>query len=119
MIKIIYFIIYFSFCLMLAEDNATRIEKGKRIKHFWNGFYHLLWASFAYLLFGFKAGVSVLLIGRLAFDTALNIFRDLPIDYVSPDPKSIVDKVEKYLFKSDGYTPKIIYLALLICLQIV
>ena len=119
MIKLIIYIFYFCFCLVLAEDNATKIQKGIKIKHFFNGLLHFLWASVTYYFFGFKAGVSVLLIGRVTFDTALNIFRDLPIDYVSPNPKSIVDRVEKYLFNSDYFTPKIIYLAILICLQII
>lgn len=118
MLKLLYLIAYGFFCVFLAEDNAKRIEKGQRIKHFWNGLIHVSSAVLGGYFFGWKLGLSVLIVARLVFDTALNLLRGLPLDYVSPKPKSIVDKVEKYLFKLDAFTPKIIYLALLICLQI-
>jgi len=114
----VYLFLYACFCVFFAHVNSEWIKNDRAIKHFWNGLIHVSSAVLGGYFFGWKLGLSVLIVARLVFDTALNLLRGLPLDYVSPKPKSIVDKVEKYLFKLDAFTPKIIYLALLICLQI-
>ncbi len=116
MMQLIYLILYGIFCIWFAQLNADWIEEGKKIKHFWNGLIHLTSASLAFWFFGWEAFISVLIVARLVFDFALNIARDLPLDYVSPNPKSLIDKAEKSLFGKDAFTPKIIYLAILITL---
>jgi hypothetical protein len=65
-------------------------------------------------------------VGRLFFDTALNLFRHKGLFYVSPDAKaphpvkgaSVLDWYEWHLFKS-GLWPKVVYLIILIILLII
>jgi hypothetical protein len=59
------------------------------------------------------------LIGRVAFDWPLNLFRGEPVDYVPENPKSLLDRMEKSVFGMDGCTPKIIYLLLLIPVNLI
>lgn len=109
-------VIYIPFIIYLAWDNADRIKDGRKIHHWLNGSMHLLGAFVGTLFEGWQIGLSLLLVVRIAFNTALNAFRHLPIDYVSPKPKSLVDKVEKWLFGNNGWIPLIIYLTALILL---
>lgn len=104
---------YIPFIIWLAWDNSKRIKQGKIIHHWLNGSLHILTAITALCFEGWQIAVAVLLVARIVFNTALNIFRGLPIDYVSQKPKSVVDKVEKKLFGNNGWLPLIIYSILL------
>jgi hypothetical protein len=106
-------IIYALFSILLAWINSILIAKGKRIWHGLNGAIHLSAAIYFGLAVHLSMGLSILLIARLFFDVSLNLFRHLPIDYVPKEPKSIVDKIEIFLFEDNGWLPKIIYLLLL------
>lgn len=116
MLVLFFLLLYGGFCVWFAKVNYVWIYEQKKVKHFWNGLVHLTASAIAYYFFGWRAAMAILLIARLVFDVALNLFRGMGIDYVSPKPKSIVDKIEKKLFKQDSITPKIIYLAALLCL---
>lgn len=110
---------YAVFCIAFAYFNYYLIEKkGKRIYHFWNGLLHLSSAVTAAHLFNWQMGICILLVARLFFDVSLNLFRRLPIDYVSPKPKSVIDKIEKRIFGNDGIMPKVTYFLTLIALNI-
>jgi hypothetical protein len=112
-------VIYATFCILFAYLNYYLIEKkGKRIYHFWNGLIHIAAAVAGLHFFNWQTGVCILLVARLFFDVSLNLFRRLPIDYVSPKPKSWVDIIEKKIFGNDGIFPKVIYFASLILLNI-
>ena len=104
---------YIPFIIWLAWDNSKRIKQGKIIHHWLNGLLHILAAFTALYFEGWEIAASVLLSVRIVFNTALNLFRGLPIDYVSQKPKSVVDKVEKKLFGNNGWLPLIIYSILL------
>jgi len=56
--------------------------------------------------------------GRVAFDWMLNIFRKLPLDYVSKSPKAITDRIEKWIFGDDGFLPKAIYILISIIINV-
>lgn len=113
----IYLIAYALFCISFAYLNWYLIEvKDLDIYHGANGGLHIVAAIAGGYYFGWQIGVAVLFVARVVFDVALNLFRGKAIDYVSPSPKSIVDKIEKKLFKQDGVTPKIIYILIVICL---
>ncbi len=104
--------------MAFAWLNYYLIEvKDYKIKHFWNGLIHIAMAIAGVYFWGWQIGVSILFVARLVFDTALNLFRKKGIDYVSPRPASIVDKIEKKIFGQDGITPKILYLAIIILIQ--
>jgi hypothetical protein len=109
---------YIVFTIWLAQDNADRILYGKKIHHWLNGMIHIAAATGLYFISGWKDAVSLLLLIRVTFDTALNLFRGLGIGYVSPKPKSVVDRFEKWVFRGDGITPKILYLLLVVVLQV-
>lgn len=106
-------VFYIPFVIWLAWDNSDRIKQDKPIKHWLNGLLHILAAFTAFYFEGWQIAAAVLLSVRIVFNTALNLFRGLSIDYVSPKPKSVVDKVEKKLFGNNGWLPLIIYSILL------
>lgn len=110
-------ILYGLFCVGFAYANHGWIKIDLRIRHFVNGILHGAVAVWCYLTFGWASAVSALLIARICFDFALNLFRGLPLDYVPKNPKSIADKLEKWVFGNDGLTPKIIYLFLFIVIN--
>ena len=121
-------ILYIPFCVFFAWLNAKWIAEGKRIYHGINGSIHL----FAAIIIGYSTkwqyGLAVLFITRLFFDMSLNIFRKLPVDYISPEVKAyknfwkaiwkgkVVDYVEYKLFGNNGYLPKIIYAMIIVIL---
>lgn len=109
--------IYQVFVILLALDNAKRIKEDKRIYHGLNGGLHIAAALLVWYFTDFLNAVSLFFLTRVVFDISLNLFRGLGIDYVSPSPKSIVDQYEKKLFGTDGISPKIVYILILICLQ--
>lgn len=112
-------LIYIAFCLLLARYNKRRIAYDKKILHGINGLLHVVfWLAVMWLKNNWFPACVLPFLGRLFFDGGLNVMRHLPIDYVAKKPKSIVDKVEKAIFKMDGVTPKIIYLIIIIGLNI-
>ncbi len=120
---------YIPVCVAFAWLNAKWIKEGKRIKHGWNGLLHCSvaclvgWATWKYNLKGewWAVGLSVLLIARAVFDTSLNLFRQLPVDYYSPEIKQytglrmaiqkgkVIDYLEYKAFLGNGYIPKALY----------
>lgn len=113
-------ICYIPFCIGLAWLNYYLIEvKNKRIYHAINGAIHILTAVAGWYFFSWQVGLAILFVARLFFDVSLNLFRGKAIDYVSPAPKSVIDRIEKKIFKQDGITPKIIYTVCLIVLILV
>jgi hypothetical protein len=112
----IWLLLYAIACIGLAAFNADLIRDGKRIYHFWNGAIHLTAAILIGYFTNWQYGLAVLFIARLFFDVSLNLMRGLSIDYVSPKPKSIVDRVEKWVFKNNGIIPKILYAFIIVIL---
>ena len=108
---------YLLFVVIIAWDNAKRIDNDKKIKHWLNGLAHLSMACILYFV-DWKLSVALLYLIRVTFDISLNLFRELPINYVSPKPASFIDKIEKQIFGLNGYAPKIIYLIIAVRLLI-
>jgi hypothetical protein len=108
---------YSIFCVGLALYNNDRISSGKRIYHSLNGGIHLLSAYVVFRLWGIGEAICLLLVARVVFDSALNLMRGLSLGYVSPRPKSIIDRLEKGVFKSNGILPKGIYLVIVLIIQ--
>lgn len=112
----IYPLLYIAVCIALAAYNADLIKEGKRIYHALNGAIHLTAAILIGYFTNWQYGLAVLFIARLFFDVSLSLMRGLSIDYISPNPKSIVDKIEKKLFKNNGIIPKILYAFIIVIL---
>ena len=110
-------IVYAALCVYFAKYNAVEIKSDRRIYHGINGAIHLAVVSYTYFKMGGFQAFSMLLVARLFFDIPLNLFRGIPLDYVPDNPKSIVDRIEKFVFGEDGVTPKLIYLDLLLIIN--
>ena len=109
---IIFELSYLVFCIFFAGLNNEWIQEGKKIKHGINGLIHLIAAAIGWAFWGWPVSVIILCNTRVLFDTCLNLFRGLPVDYVSPKPAAIMDKIEKKIFGNNGILPKIIYLVI-------
>lgn len=112
----IWLLLYAIACIGLAAYNNDLIRDGKRIYHAINGAIHLTAAILIGYFTNWQHGLAVLFIARLFFDVSLNIMRGLAIDYVSPKPKSIVDRIEKWAFRNNGIVPKILYAFIIVIL---
>lgn len=116
----IYVVLYALFCIAFAKLNQVLIDKGKRIFHALNGLIHLAAAAAGWYFFGWQVGVGVLIVARLVFDVALNLFRGLKITYTPKNPKSIIDTIEHIVFGTwAGWLPKVLYLIALVALIII
>ncbi len=126
MVKLIIIqLVYALICVALAWLNSLATKKDKPIKHWLNGLVHVVLWCFSILFYEHILMFVLLpLIGRVVFDVALNLFRGLKLDYVSPWVKagdkrsSKIDRIEWSVFKS-GATPKIIYMVLIIILNVI
>jgi hypothetical protein len=102
-------IIYIAVCIFLAWDNAQLIKKGRRIYHALNGLIHLTGWALIVSFQGWEYLFILPFVARLAFDMSLALFRGLDPGYVADKPKSIADKLEKFIFGEDGITPKLLW----------
>jgi len=117
---VIALLIYAVWCVVFARINARWIAAGKRIRHGWNGLMHIAAAVIVWLIYrDWKLVAALLIMTRLVFDTALNLWRGLPVDYVPTSPKSWVDKAEIAVFNRNGWLPKVLYLVAIVVLLII
>jgi uncharacterized membrane-anchored protein YitT (DUF2179 family) len=111
-------IYYTVFCILLAFVNYRVIKKGLRVYHALNGVCHAAAFILFTLFVNIQTAVAGLFMARVVFDVTLNKLRGLPIDYVPQKPKSIIDQLEKKVFR-DGLTPKLVYvlvMAAILCI---
>lgn len=114
-----YEIAYIVFCLLLAYYNAMRIKNDKRVYHGINAALHIICWAVIYLLTKNWFVISALpFIGRLFFDTSLNLMRGLSISYAPLNPKSWIDIAEERVFRFNEVLPKIVYLITIIILNV-
>lgn len=115
MIALLYipFVIFFGWLNAYWTAKWVDWKKGKKIKHFFNGLIHFSVAVGVYFLDGWKSAVALLFLTKVFFDVSYAYFHTprLPLGYVTITPKSIVDKIEQWIFHKDGIAPKIFYLA--------
>jgi hypothetical protein len=98
MILILYTIIN----LVLAKIDAWKIKHNKRIRHAINAIiYFVLIAPTLYISWTFP--IALMALRRIVFDTALNLFRGLPYDYISSSTTSIIDRISYDFQKQYGY----------------
>lgn len=98
-----------------AKYDSWRISKGLSINHILNGLGYLVCVGISCLLSKSILIVIPILFNRLVFfNISLSLFRKLKWDYISPSPKSIIDKIGKWIFKNNGKVMYIVYILLFI-----
>jgi len=117
--SIIFQILNALLCGGMAAIDADRIADGKKINHWVNGLIHCAIAAGAWYVFDWKIGIAILFESKTVFDTVLNLFRDLPIDYVSEKPASKLDQAEKFVFGKNFILAKSIYLIISVILNFI
>ncbi len=105
-------------CLLMAGVNYDRIHHDKVINHNINGFIHIACWILSYLYLRSWHVLMFPFIGRLFFDVILDTLRGKDIGYVSPNPKSAVDKLEKKIWGENGVTPKCFYLLIILFINV-
>ena len=105
--------------ILMAWHHAELIEEGRPIRHGWWGAAYLALAiCFAWLNQSWALFVASLFLRKIVFDLSLNIFRDLPIFYVSSSTTSIIDKLHYRFFGKRSEVYMSFYLLLLIFINI-
>ena len=104
----------------LAKIDAILIFNSKSIKHGINGLVYLSILTVPYFIFHNYWLMAVLLFDRLLFfNLFLSHFRGVGWLYMPLNPKSIVDKIAKFFFGTNGLKMYLTYLVvfiILICL---
>ena len=102
--------------ILLAYVDAYLIKDGYAINHFNNALSYCALIILAYASGATLSQIIAIIIIRIpVFNTALNLFRGLPYDYVSKSPASLVDKIAEpviYLIGYDNYNLLLILLSI-------
>jgi len=117
---VFWYVAYSMFAVWLAAKDASFIAEGQawRINHFRNGLIHISFASLMGILYGAIHILGFLCLARVVFNLSINLFRGLSPFYVSPNPKSWVDRGEKWIFGDNGVIPNIIYTLILFAIWV-
>jgi hypothetical protein len=114
--------IIFAEILLIATNIAMAYWHSQHltnIKHgWWGAAYLAIIGVSSLLLHSWVLMIASLFIRKFVFDLSLNLFRNLPLFYVSTRPKSIIDRMHNYIF---GYRSEIymsIYFMVIIVLNI-
>lgn len=105
-------------CILNAWIDAKRIKGGKRIYHGVNGGIYLALTFGSYFLGGWFLVLAVLIIRKVFFDVALNLFRGLPFFYFPQNPKSILDKLQYKVFNVNMEILWVVLVLLLLILNV-
>lgn len=99
----------------MAAYHAYLIREGKRIKHgAWGALYMGIAGACAYFTRSWEVMVCALFVRKVFFDLSLNLFRDLPLFYVSKSTTSLIDRFHNKIFGRDSRIYMAIYLAVCI-----
>ena len=83
----------------MAAYHAKLIKQERKVQHgLWGGGYFLFAGILCLLAHSWWLALLAALVRKVAFDVSLNIFRGLPLFYVSAKPKSIIDRFHNWVF---------------------
>lgn len=86
--------------IAMAYYHSVLIENGKKIHHgYWGGGYLLFSGFLSLLIESWVLMIFSLFVRKVVFDLSLNLFRGLPLFYVSKTPKSIIDTFHNLVLK--------------------
>lgn len=111
MTQLINQLIFLAFNIWMAYHHSQLIKANKPIKHGWWGALYLGAITPFAILFGWLYFPLLILQRGVVFSPALNLFRGLPINYISSTTTSIIDRLEYSLFKTNWYKREVYYLA--------
>ena len=111
-------ILLIAFNLVMAWHHSQLIADGKKIYHgLWGSYY----IAFAVLVaFVGKSWVLMILslpLRKVVFDLSLNLFRGLPLFYVSTKTTSLIDKAHNYIFGKNSEVYMAFYFIIIIALN--
>ena len=92
--------------IAMAAYHAKLIKQERKVQHgLWGGGYFLFAGILCLLAHSWWLGFLALLIRKVVFDLSLNLFRGLPLFYVSSKTTSVFDKFFYKVFgkKSEIY----------------
>ena len=102
-------LIFTAINIALGWWHARLIKQNRPIKHGWWGLGYVVAAGVVtFLLKDWILFILLLLIRKVVFDLSLNIFRGLPPFHVSLTTTSILDKLQRKIFGSNGLLVAII-----------
>ena len=108
-------------CIYLARHDAKALKEDRPqdINHPINGAVHIGMSLLLWIAGGFWHGVAGLFESVIVFDISMNIMRHLSPFYLPIKPKSLKDKVEKFVFFNSGLAAKIFYLiGFIVCIYL-
>lgn len=88
--------------IILAKIDAWKIKHNKRIRHGINALVYCALIAPTFFI-SWHYPIAMLALRRIVFDTALNMFRGLPYDYISATTTSIIDRISYDFQKEWGY----------------
>lgn len=101
----------------MAGHHANLIKDGKKILHgLWGGLYLAAVIALSVFYKSWELAMCLLVLRKWSFDLSLNLFRNLPLFYVSAKPASIIDKVHNAIFGRNSVPYMIFYMAATIIL---
>lgn len=118
MIIVINQFIYILFTGWMALHHSHLIAQQKRIRH-------ALWGLLAIGVAGLFWFINPWLVPvqiawrALLFSPLLNLARQLPISYTSPTSTSIIDKIERRLFKNNFKIRTVVYGIVLVIFEVI
>lgn len=105
--------------IAMADYHAHLIKQQRPIKHGWWGLlYVAVTIAFAFICQSWVLLIVAALLRKVVFDIALNLFRSLPVFYVSSSTTSIIDRVHNYIFGKHSEIYLSIYFLVIIFLNI-
>jgi hypothetical protein len=111
MTQLINQLIFVAFNIWMAWYHSRLIKDHRPIRHgYWAALYLfavLVWS----VIFGWLYAPLLILQRGVVFSPALNLFRRLPINYISSSTTSVIDRIEMWLFKTNWYKREVYYLA--------
>jgi hypothetical protein len=94
--------LYILLNVVLAKIDAYKIKHNKRIRHGINALIYCVLIAPTFFI-SWHYPIAMLALRRIVFDTALNLFRGLPFDYISSTTTSIIDRISYDFQKEYGY----------------
>ena len=104
--------------ILLGFIDSRIIQRKKGIRHWMNGLIYcaLVAATYWWVLRNLWVSAELFMERLIFFQISLSKFRSLDWSYMTPDPKSITDKIQNFIFGGHGVVMYTIYSLIFITL---